>query len=429
MKNILIVFICILSSQVLSKSKEPYYWGIGFGYRNARIPYTSDDKYVSDIIPLFYYKRGDFELDGLSARGKLIKHEKWRANLYTTYRFFDIPKEFQNEVRGSAFDYGLEFQFIHNTFWQSNAQILVDSSTRPYINFETKAGFSWKSLFFEPFAYAQIRSTEFNNRYYGYNGTAKPGSGYEVGAGVETTIHIHRDFNLLAHAKVSTLDNHTASTDAISSQVNTETFLGIAFLSDRLHKSNAIEFPKRKKLKSKEFIRAAYTKATPSNLSDILSFHTATDEYNNDMVSLAYGIPLSDTFMGGDIPVYLLPNYVRHLKSEVQGYSNEYVIAVKIFIPFNWPTKWRLGLAEGISYVDEITYIEEIDIAGKGYRDSKFMNYLDFSIDFNLEKFGLKHSWAGLLIHHRSSIFESSSVFGRIKGGSNYLGLYIQQEL
>lgn len=423
-----IIFAVLFLFSAFAESKEPYYWGIGFGYRNARIPYKASEKYVSDIIPLFYYKRGDFELDGLSARGSFLKHDKWRANLYTTYRFFDIPKELQNETQASAFDYGLEFQFIHNDFWQTNIQFLVDSSTRPYVNIETTAGFTWKSLYIASYAYAQIRSKEFNNKYYGYN-SAKPGMGEEIGAGIKTAIHIHDNFNLLAHAKVSVLDNDTAGTSAINSQVNTETFFGIAFLDERIHKSNAVKLPKRNRLKSKSFIRAAYALATPSNLSDILSFHTATDKYNNDMISLAYGIPLSDTFMGGNIPVYLLPNYVRHLKSKVQEYSNEYVIAVKIFIPVNWPIKWRVGLAEGISFVDDITYIEEIDIAGKGYRDSKLMNYLDFSVDFSLEKLGFKDSWAGVLIHHRSSIFESSSLFGRIKGGSNYIGLYIQQTL
>ena len=32
----------------------------------------------------------------------------------------------------------------------------------------------------------------------------------------------------------------------------------------------------------------------------------------------------------------------------------------------------------------------------------------------------------GIGIHHRSSIFESSSAFGRIRGGSNYNSLYLQ---
>jgi len=58
------------------------------------------------------------------------------------------------------------------------------------------------------------------------------------------------------------------------------------------------------------------------------------------------------------------------------------------------------------------------------------MNYLDFSLDINLgELFGLKDLstlWLGYSIHHRSSIFENASHFGRIKGGSNYNTVYLQ---
>lgn len=60
----------------------------------------------------------------------------------------------------------------------------------------------------------------------------------------------------------------------------------------------------------------------------------------------------------------------------------------------------------------------------KGYRSSKFMNYLDITADFSLgDTFGvaaMNDVFLGIGIHHRSSIFESSSAFGRIKDGSNY---------
>jgi outer membrane protein len=38
----------------------------------------------------------------------------------------------------------------------------------------------------------------------------------------------------------------------------------------------------------------------------------------------------------------------------------------------------------------------------------------------------MRDMWFGYSLHHRSSIFESSSAFGRISGGSNYNTLYLQ---
>ena len=64
---------------------------------------------------------------------------------------------------------------------------------------------------------------------------------------------------------------------------------------------------------------------------------------------------------------------------------------------------------------------------------SELMNYLDFSFDVNVgdlfrsERFS--RLWLGYSIHHRSSIFESASQFGRIKGGSNYNTIYLQYDL
>jgi len=57
------------------------------------------------------------------------------------------------------------------------------------------------------------------------------------------------------------------------------------------------------------------------------------------------------------------------------------------------------------------------------------MNYLNLTADINLGDVfgeGLDNIWIGTGVHHRSSVFESSSMFGRIKGGSNYSSVYIQ---
>lgn len=86
-------------------------------------------------------------------------------------------------------------------------------------------------------------------------------------------------------------------------------------------------------------------------------------------------------------------------------------------------------MAEGISYVNEVTYIEQTEMDEKGYRSSNLLNYLDFTLDLHLgDIFGekLDDLWLGYSIHHRSAIFESSSRFGRIKGWSNYNSVYLQ---
>ncbi len=107
-------------------------------------------------------------------------------------------------------------------------------------------------------------------------------------------------------------------------------------------------------------------------------------------------------------------------------------MAIKAFYEVDWPTKWRIGVAEGLSYVNNITYIEQTELDEKGYEPSNLLNYIDLSLDVNLGDLfnvrALDRAWFGYSIHHRSAIFEKASQFGRIKGGSNYNTLYVQIE-
>ena len=148
------------------------------------------------------------------------------------------------------------------------------------------------------------------------------------------------------------------------------------------------------------------------------------------MTSFFFGIPVSDTLFRIPISIYFTPALVRHHSSEVKKDFAEYVVAVKAYYTFNWPIKWRLGAAEGLSYVTKIPYVEQTEMERKDYRPSKLLNYLDFSVDIELgglfaSKY-LKNLWLGYGIHHRSGIFQTSSSFGRIKGGSNYNSVYLQ---
>ncbi len=106
------------------------------------------------------------------------------------------------------------------------------------------------------------------------------------------------------------------------------------------------------------------------------------------------------------------------------------MLALKAYYNFKWPTHWRFGFAEGISYIEDVTNIEQREMDRKGYRSTKLMNYLDVTADFSLgDAFNyneMRDLYFGIGVHHRSSIFESNSTFGRIKGGSNYNSLYLQ---
>ncbi|MES2955624.1 MAG: MipA/OmpV family protein, partial [Pseudomonadota bacterium] len=61
------------------------------------------------------------------------------------------------------------------------------------------------------------------------------------------------------------------------------------------------------------------------------------------------------------------------------------------------------------------------------------LNYLDPSIDFSLGDLigrpGLKDTYLGFGVSHRSGIFGSSRLLGNVNGGSNYIYTYIETVL
>ncbi|WP_127717209.1 MipA/OmpV family protein [Halobacteriovorax sp. HLS] len=413
------LFFLIAVSPVLGQESEPEDWGVGIGFRNAKIPFNTSQQSVSDVLPLFFYKSGNLEIEGLSVDYKIFDlKENGSISVTSKYRFFDIPKEYQNSIRGSSFDAGLKYAYTFKNDLQAASSLFFDGSMRSYLVFDVQKDFSFGGLDFRPRAFVELRSASFNDRYYGLN-IDSPGFGASVGAGVKAKYHIWSNLHLLANINYKKYDSSTSKISTMKSSSQVESFLGFGLMKSKSKKKSS-------KLKSRPYLRVAFAEATPSNMNQILSLHTRKDPYENTLTSFSYGVPLSDTLLTLPIQVYLQPMLTLHQKSEVQDRSQEFGLVFKAYLPIKWPFLWRLGVGEGLSYINSVTYIEKTEMNEKNYRETKMMNFLDFTIDFNLGSIfrtqKLNNSWIGAMIHHRSSIFESSSLFGRIKGGSNYIG-------
>jgi outer membrane protein len=80
-----------------------------------------------------------------------------------------------------------------------------------------------------------------------------------------------------------------------------------------------------------------------------------------------------------------------------------------------------------------VPLVEQEDQARRGREVSRFLNYLDPSIDVNVgDLFGARRlgkTWAGVGVSHRSGIFGASQILGNINGGSNYLYGYVETAL
>jgi outer membrane protein len=471
MKNIFttfILFIFTLSAHAYEVPEND--WGIAIGIRSAKIPYPAKEERVKDVIPLLFYDGDIFFLRGLTGGAKLYNKDKWQFSLTGRYRYFDVPAEFQNLVRGNSLDVGGELKYRINNNFETNFEIMTDDKSRYYS--ALNARYHWESGSWELFPYATLRfkSADFNDYYFGLDGFTDPdnppgkidnkiGSGFDLTLGSEIRYHVISNFYLIGRAQLTTLDSKTRDSISIEEGTYGEVYLGIAFFNDKTRKKSS-------SLEAKPYIRVAHGWATPSNMGDILAFDWEDDEQDNQLTSLFYGHPLSDSLFGVEtLDVYMTLGYVYHHSSDPhsqtlapgQGINNlelaglgsnpcdgetdctitydsqptnEYVLGIKLYYNINWPVHWRLGVAEGLSYIETVSNLEQREMDRKGYRSSNLMNYIDITADFSVgDIFGVKEMndlFFGVGIHHRSSIFESASAFGRIKGGSNYNSIYLQ---
>lgn len=404
-------------------SSKPEYWGIALTVRSAEIPYSTSQGTVSDVVPLLFYKKGRFFWRGIDAGYSFADYQHWSLSFLGRQRFFDIPAEFQNKTRGTGADVGLRYRYNIKENLTADFEIMDDLNSRRYV--DARATYtidhaSWKLI---PYIQLRYKTKKFNDFYYGLE-TESSASDFDLTVGGTVRYHVISNFYLLSRVAITQFGTKTKNISTVDSSISSELYAGIAFF-------NNVTTPTLRYLKSKPYIRVAHGTATPSSLGEILKFQENSDPLQNKMISIFYGIPISDNLFGLAIPLYFTPGYVHHQKSAVQqSIFSEYVIAIKGFYTVKIPFKLRFGLAEGLSFASKITYIEQTEMDKNNYRASKLLNYLDVSIDVELgdvfNSKALKNLWAGYSIHHRSGIFETSSAFGRIKGGSNYTSFFLQ---
>ena len=407
---------------VAKEIKEPKTWGLAVGIRSAKIPFATEEDRVNDIIPLIFYDEKRFYLRGLGAGFRFFNKPKWEFNAIGRYRFFDIPVEYQNQIRGSGLDIGLQFRYKPFDNFELDFESLSDKHGRNYAI--TAVNYHWDSGRWDLFPFAKLRwkSSEFNDTYYGLN-RVQIGSAIDSIFGAEVRFHIIQNLYIIGKASVTLLDNDTYQSEFVDKRTQNDLYLGVAFFNDKTIKS-------RRTLKSKPYIRLAHGWATESDVGELLVWDIQKDPYNNQLTSVFYGHPVADKLFGVPFNIYMTPGVVYHHNSEVQSNFPEYVFAIKAYYIIKWPGKWRVGAAEGISYTTDISYIEQQEMDSKDLEPSKLLNFLDFSIDWEIGDIlnydPLRNLWIGYSLHHRSGIFSGSSTFGRISGGSNYNSIYLQ---
>jgi len=413
-------------------------WGIAAMVRTANIPYASQNDTVSSFVPMLFDEGERFFMRGIGGGMHVLEDEAFELNVIGRLRFVDLPNEYQNVLQGDTVDFGLQFHQPLGKFWWE-AELLTEDKGNWHANARIGRSHATERWVVSYSLDLQYGSDSFISRYY----ALEPLTGLDANSSIvfspaiTARYQLVSDLHLVGSLRYNAFGSEIRGLETIDESGTFEAWLGFGFFQNRdqptfggkiqyedLHERGIDLAPN---------IRVSHGWATPSNLGSILGGEMENDPYNNQLSSIFYHHPLTDRLLGLPIDIFFGTGLAWHWSSEVQDSTFELVGKIHLYYTFTWPIRWRVGAAEGFSWIEEVTYIEGEDMEEKGYRPSQLMNYLDFTLDVNLgdlfRSSALENTWLGLSIHHRSSIFESASQFGRIKGGSNYPSIYLQWDL
>ena len=189
-------------------------------------------------------------------------------------------------------------------------------------------------------------------------------------------------------------------------------------------------------------LRLASGKATASDFGEAVFLDWKSSSIDSDVLALDGAYLLKDGAFEWPLDIYIKVGLSKFRDSD--GYqSNEYgtfyyknkdvyegTLYIKAFWNFDFlQNRIRVGFGEGISYTDSILNVEKYEADSENDNNSNFLNYLDFSVDFDFGKLvrykPLHGTYIGWAIKHRSGVYGLINDVKR--GGSNYNTLYLEK--
>lgn len=176
-------------------------------------------------------------------------------------------------------------------------------------------------------------------------------------------------------------------------------------------------------------LRIAYGKATMSDFSEIMVGNWQGHPKDLYVASFDGGYLLKKEYDGMPLDIYAKAGYSHYDEDGMRPNRHEINAYIKLYWSFeSLDRAVRFGFGEGFSYTSAILYTEWLEATQEKDTNSKFLNYLDVSLDMNLGKItahkALEGVYVGWALKHRSGIFGLINNVRR--GGSNYNTFYVE---
>jgi len=379
---------------------------------------------VATLIPLIMYEGKRVYIYETEGGFKFLENPHWRVSAMGRAHFFDIPAQYQNEVQGDRADWGAQLRFKPSEKLFLDLEALSDLGG--HSSGHARVGTEVTSNRFRVQAWGDARFTtrHYNTLFWGL-GREEVDGGVDLSLGAKGYLQIISSLYLQGAVGATYLSRPVRESSLVEDGYRLMGFLGVGLSKGRLGVSD-------RTLEITPYWRVSHQWGTPSSLAKVIRWQSKADQFESQLTTLFYGLPLTDRLFTLPIHVYLHSGMGWHWASDFEDHKLEGVVSIKLFYTIPLPWRIRLGFAEGVSFISEVTALERNNNEKKGFQPSEYQNYLDPSVDLNLGDIfrwrPLRGVWLGAYIHHRSAIFETAQQFGRIKGGSNFRGVYVKFE-
>lgn len=175
-------------------------------------------------------------------------------------------------------------------------------------------------------------------------------------------------------------------------------------------------------------LRFAYGYASKQDLGQIIFGDFSSHSRDLSVYALDAGYILEKNYFNLPLDLYLKGGLSYYNEDEFRD-AMEATLYVKLYYNIDFlDNRIRFGFGEGVSYTNKLLETEYFEAIEDGNEPtSKFLNYLDISLDFDLGKLiaykPLNETYIGYALKHRSGVF---GLYNGVHGGSNYNTFYLE---
>lgn len=400
-----------------------------------------------DVLPLYLYEGERVYIHSGRAGLKFLPRPDRRVDLFVAHRFegfpvYDLPGSLAGlAAREPESDFGASYEQRFD--WGKLFGEYLRDGSHTSSGSELRLGYGGDSrrgrLSLNPYFVLAARNAKLNDYYYGVLAAeATPArSAYHPGGGVNATAGLNARYDLtdsvhfLAGLSATLWSSGVRHSPIVEDRVQLAAFGGIAH-----------EFAPSPSRRTQEgaplFVKVLHGRSTDCNLLPILGLSCfSIDTADKTTVdSIEIGRPFAEDPNGRPVSIVGYIGLLHHGERGLQAdfwQVNTYLKAFYWGFPWSGRVRTRIGFGAGLSYAQNVPFVEARDQARRNRNTSKLLQYLDPTVDVSVgDLFGaksLRETYFGLGVSHRSGIFGMAELFDSMNGGSNYIYSFVEWKM